>query len=229
MSSRGFIPVKRRAGRRKPASKQDTEHEQNFFETQGWFQEELDFSGWTTPETPVDVKLWERQGRADRARYFVPYWMQGVFDAENGREPAKMEIFYDKYSDEPSWDSGWGGKVDEDAWRMDAAYNAWHEPPPAEQPQWGKPDPWTPEAGVGHWGSRSASSPSEGRGNSDHTAGAGLSKQNPTMPARNIAILPPDKPDAFIEQVARLQGVPPSRKRSMQRFYDVCPVIYAPI
>lgn len=63
---------------------------------------------WGTPSYDIYVSPYEQWAKikedydswADRYYNIVPYWAQGVHDAMQGKEPGKMEAFYDKYGDD---------------------------------------------------------------------------------------------------------------------------------
>lgn len=243
MSSNGsFAPVQRRKQRyskvKRPKTRKYRVEPDPFESVQPW--NALDISGWNGPDKPhtMTSNAWDTQGRVDRLHSLVPYWWQGVLDAEEGGEPRKMENFF-LMCEEEEKASGWGHLGDEsDPWGG------------GDFPGWGdvKSSETAHKREVGGGGAR-AGRLSQGEANagwnrrpgnwnivnrasgtdcpeaprSDQTAKSddlemkdGLKSGNP-----EVAVKKGGTSWDFVERIARERHASPERKQSMHQFYAV--------
>ncbi|PCH33756.1 hypothetical protein WOLCODRAFT_160324 [Wolfiporia cocos MD-104 SS10] len=118
-------------------------------------------SGWKAEAAPsplFDLKEWEKQGRVDSLKDFVPFWREGVMAAERGEEAGRMEDYFARVDEQ--WNKrraeqeagGWGGDLGVEIWGGDG----WGDAPAWDTAGWGwdgaadKPDRWG--AGKAGWG-----------------------------------------------------------------------------
>lgn len=224
------VHYKKRNRKSKHSKRQQTQtHQHDPFDTMGsWGQ--VDISGWTAPPKPTSND-WDTQIKTDRVSLMVPYWWQGVLDANEGGVPGRMADFFLKCEEEEEA-SGWGPTAMETEPWCGVEFPGWgaNDDSFVKQPEvneqdavsWGAPA-WGEEEDVGDKsGSYGKRADIQGDAASDETA-----RSNEHHDAWGMdcdAICPPtqeqDSRD-FVEQVARAKHASPERTQRMHKFYAV--------
>lgn len=188
---------------------QDTANapEQGGWGNDGWVQ--VDLSGWAMPAKPANPGIWEKQGRIDKLRDTIPFWLKNVDAANNDREMTKMEEFLNQiYADEDRWNEEWANDQPAEGW---PEANEW-DSPGSERDTWAVRDDadvhlsWGPQANTAAWGipeMTPGSNPWE-------------PKSDPAAWGETVA-----DDDSFIDKAARFENANTTKKKAMRQFYSV--------
>lgn len=180
----------------------------------GWVQ--VDLSGWATPAKPANPGIWEKQGRIDKLRDTIPFWLKNVDAANNEREMVKMEEFLNSiYADEDRWNEEWAN--DEPA--AEGWANEW-DSPGSERDTWGARG----EEEVHHsWGPNANTAAAWGIPEMAPGSNPWEPKSDPAAWGETVDVA---DDDSFIDKVAQFEHANTMKKKAMRQFYSVSTANY---